>query len=463
MDDDDRVDEQEQEEQEEAISVASSQVGVRSSLARRPEKPAPASPIVIMEDIIDKLKLLDYEDVFPPLSRTYFATLYKPNPGEQFRTLVEYISWILQDLLKVPGYEPPDQYSDPNATASSLVTELKKVGINVDSPAKLKQGYGDTICFTLDQLLDLALQKQSFRIKAPIIPPNIIFSEDDIYDEEDSDEEEDPNKEESEEEEDVYVAGSSRVTGVRASGTGINGNRDVEDGKPTNKAIESDVNAQEWRLELEHVAPQLVLRLNVDHKDWRTHVESMSEQEKIIQELLPETSEKLARIAEEVSKLTDRISKREKMLSDDSTISSMLNTFKKNQEELEQITIKYKEYEESISSLTNELSAVSTDLEQVNTEVDHLRKMMGDTTPLNQIKEALQKLKAEIRNMDMRTGVLTDSLMQAKVKTNRSQSASTQRQIKRAQSAGIVPENYGFDPFAINNGNTSFMLDDEYD
>ena len=403
-----------------------------------------------MEDIVDKLKLLNYEDVFSPISRTYFATQNRLNPGEQFRTLVEYISWILQDLLKVPGYESPDQYSDPNATASSLVTELKKVGVIVDSPAKLKQGYGDAVCFALDQLLDLVIQKQNLRMRSPVIPPSIVFSEDDIYDEEDAEDEEN-NIEEESEEEDMYVEYRAKSKEKK------------EEEIPRNKAIESDVNAQEWRLELEHVAPQLVLRLNVDHKDWRTHVESMSEQEKIIQELLPDTTEKLSRISEEVSKLTDRIAKREKMLSDDSSISSMLNTFKKNQEDLEQITTKYKEYEESINTLTNELSSVSSDLEQVNNGVDNLRKKMGDTTPLNQIKEALQRLKGEIRNMDMRTGVLTDSLMQAKVKTTRSQSASTQKQIKRAQSAGIVPENFGFDPFAINNGNASFLLDESYD
>jgi hypothetical protein len=79
-------------------------------------------------------------------------------------------------------------------------------------------------------------------------------------------------------------------------------------------------------LELEHVSPQLVVRLNVDHKDWRTHVESMKEQESTIKELLPLTTEQLKRIADDIAKVSDRIQKREVMLSSDTAISSLVST-----------------------------------------------------------------------------------------------------------------------------------------
>jgi len=32
---------------------------------------------------------------------------------------------------------------------------------------------------------------------------------------------------------------------------------------------------------MERVAPQLVVRLHVDHKDWRTHVDSLQQQFKV--------------------------------------------------------------------------------------------------------------------------------------------------------------------------------------
>lgn len=95
--------------------------------------------------------------------------------------------------------------------------------------------------------------------------------------------------------------------------------------RPRERIIESEISAAEWKLELEHVSPQLVVRLNVDHKDWRTHVESMLEQEKVITELLPSTNEQLKHIADDISKIIDRIQKREAMLSSDTAISSLVS------------------------------------------------------------------------------------------------------------------------------------------
>lgn len=90
--------------------------------------------------------------------------------------------------------------------------------------------------------------------------------------------------------------------------------------------IESEVNANEWKLELEHVAPQLVLRLAVDHKEWRTHVEAMHEQKKEIEGMQQASVSELRKVAEEIGKVCDRIQKREKMLASDSSISSMVTT-----------------------------------------------------------------------------------------------------------------------------------------
>jgi estrogen-related receptor beta like 1 len=321
-----------------------------------------------------------------------------------------------------------------------IVTELKKVGVIVESPAKLKQAHGDAVCIALDKLLDIAVEKTGIKLKSPSIPTSMIYSEDEDVDEDEEIEDELDNQEESDEEE-MYT---------------LQTKSDKTSSEKRNQVIESDVNAQEWKLELEQVAPQLILRLHVDHKDWRTHVESISDQEKTITDLMPDTTEKLNKISEEISKVSERISKREKMLSEDGSVSALLLSFKKNQEELETITSQYKEYEENISTLSNELVAVSSELEDVKNESDSLRKKLGDTTPLNQIKEATTKLKQEIKVMDLRSGVLTDSLLQAKIKTTRAMSASSQR--RKINGSGVTISEFGFDPFAVNN-NSSFLED----
>lgn len=73
-----------------------------------------------MEEIVEKLKLLNYETKFKPVNRLYFALPHKTNPTEQFHTFVSLISWVLQDVLKIANFVPPDQYDDPNATATNL-------------------------------------------------------------------------------------------------------------------------------------------------------------------------------------------------------------------------------------------------------------------------------------------------------------------------------------------------------
>lgn len=45
--------------------------------------------------------------------------------------------------------------------------------------------------------------------------------------------------------------------------------------------IEATVDANEWRLELERVAPQLQVASKRDTKEWRTHVELMKTNQEV--------------------------------------------------------------------------------------------------------------------------------------------------------------------------------------
>lgn len=87
---------------------------------------------------------------------------------------------------------------------------------------------------------------------------------------------------------------------------------------------ESSIKGEDWKIELEQVAPQLALRIHVDHKDWRTHVEEMEEHKKVIEQHLGETMTQLSNIADEVGKVCERITKREKMLASDQSIAIMV-------------------------------------------------------------------------------------------------------------------------------------------
>ena len=74
---------------------------------------------VLMDEIVEKLKLLDYEEKFPPISRSYFAEPYKLNPTEQFHTFIKLYSWLTMEKLGLKIL-PIEIYDDPNTITTTL-------------------------------------------------------------------------------------------------------------------------------------------------------------------------------------------------------------------------------------------------------------------------------------------------------------------------------------------------------
>ncbi|NWT39496.1 IFT57 protein, partial [Rissa tridactyla] len=82
---------------------------------------------VLMEDLLDKLKLLSYEEEvlrrhnMRPLSRHYFAL--PTNPGEQFFMFCTLAAWLITKAGH--PFEQPQEYDDPNAVISNVLSELR--------------------------------------------------------------------------------------------------------------------------------------------------------------------------------------------------------------------------------------------------------------------------------------------------------------------------------------------------
>jgi len=74
---------------------------------------------VLMDEIVERLKLLDYEEKFKPLTRLYFAEPNKSNPTEQFHTFIKLYTWLTNDKLGLKIL-PIDLYDDPNTIATNL-------------------------------------------------------------------------------------------------------------------------------------------------------------------------------------------------------------------------------------------------------------------------------------------------------------------------------------------------------
>jgi len=127
-------------------------------------------PVLQMEDILEALKLLDYENKFcknkgfKPLSKVHFAVAAS-NPSEQFIYFISLVSWLLSiNNHSVSGW---NKYDDPMTASQNVLVELQKLGLDLDlSPNKLKSGYGDGVCTVLQALTQTSLQSK-FRFKKP--------------------------------------------------------------------------------------------------------------------------------------------------------------------------------------------------------------------------------------------------------------------------------------------------------
>mmetsp|Transcript_27102 Transcript_27102/g.44206 ORF Transcript_27102/g.44206 Transcript_27102/m.44206 type:complete len:404 (+) Transcript_27102:75-1286(+) len=371
------------------------------------------NPMIMMEDILEKLKIIDYEKEFchiknfKALSHSYFAVA-QTNPNEQFFYFTSLVSWLMGKNQHF--FPPPMQFDDPNSTATNILQELKKMNFTTDfSPAKLKPGFGEAVCAVLNNLLDFSLETMGFVFKKPNFPPeadedqNIEPPTDDLPDE---------------------IADNTAVV-EEEEGDDNYFDESVGTSKTEEKALDTVITAQvdpeAWRLELERVEPQLKVVLQPDHKEWRTHIEQTRVHQAEINKVLPDVKTMLERIMTDVHTALEKIQTREKYINNQ--LEHLIQDYRGAQDKLNEMTEKYNGSSEGVAQLTNKLASITDDLESVKNEMENRNGSMTDTAPVVKIKTALSKLKTECKAMENRIGVVEHTLLQAKMK-NRVTAAS---------------------------------------
>ena len=163
-------------------------------ISKQEEKPR-IDPFIIMDDMIEKLRLLNYEINFCQkhnheiINKYYFAcNMYgfnfdnKDNPSKetypvQFAYFYDLCNWlmalikqnaninILQEIdVKFKKY---DKKKPQDAQIQDLLNDLKNLQVKVLINSRFKYGYGDGVCLVLTQLCDKYLIKQNFIFKKP--------------------------------------------------------------------------------------------------------------------------------------------------------------------------------------------------------------------------------------------------------------------------------------------------------
>ncbi|XP_059828317.1 intraflagellar transport protein 57 homolog isoform X1 [Hypanus sabinus] len=368
---------------------------------------------VTMEDLLDKLKLMNYEENLirknnmKALSRHYFAL--PTNPGEQFYMFTSIAAWLLNQAGRL--FEQPQEYDDPNATITNILTELRALGGSVDfPPSKLKQGYGEQVCYVLDRLAEEALKYTGFNWKRPVYPAEEM--EEEALIEDDAELTLSKLEDEMIEEAEDYEEGEPflDLEVLKAQGQKMEG---IECSKPE-EILESTTDIAEWNLEVERVLPQLKVTIRTDNKDWRVHVDQMHQHKEGIETSLKETKSYLDKLQDEISRTLEKVSSREKYINNQ--LENLIQDFRTTQAQLSEAKDRYQQGSGGVTERTKLLSEISEELEKVKQDMEEKGSSMTDGAPLVKIKQALTKLKQEITQMDIRIGVVEHTLLQAKLK-----------------------------------------------
>lgn len=374
-------------------------------------------PVILMEDLLDKLKLLNYdkefhrEFKFKSINKYYFA--FQTNPGEQFYLFTILAAWLIRKCGK--KFDNPQEYDDPNSTISNILDILRQMGVTIDfPPGKLKAGSGEQVIFVLDRLADQALKKMNFQWRRPIHPPEeeeepVMKDSDDATVEEEEMIEEDIDYGDDDDDDDDGII--LDLDGLR--NLSLDKLKALESEKPDD-VLESNTDTAEWKLEVERVLPQLKVTIRSDAKDWRSHIEQMHQHRKEIEESLSTTRMQLDKLYGEISRTLEKIGSREKYLN--SQLEQLLLEYRAAQDQLAHVKEQYKTVSGGVTERSRILAQISDELEQVKQEMEERGSSMTDGTPLVNIRKALTRLKTEISQMDVRIGVASHTLLQAKLK-----------------------------------------------
>ncbi|ETW08581.1 hypothetical protein H310_01130 [Aphanomyces invadans] len=357
--------------------------------------------VTAMGNALEKLRILGYEKEmskkknFVAFTDTQFA-LVAQNASAQFKSFLDVVVFLMkvceQDFVV-------DKYDDPNTSVNKLILSLKILGFPLDFPAaKLKQGYGEAVCTTLEFICDKALAARGFAWAKPNYPKEEYAEEAEV---DENLEVEAEDEVPIEEEEEMYTT------------RGKVEDNDLEES--TKQIILTTVDPLLWKTELERVGPKLKAKMKEDEgKEWHTHIEQTKKHSVTITENLAGTTTQLKAITSQLSEVIQRMAEKEKHINNE--FDNLRQEYHQIKEKLQAITERCKEGSEKVNAMTNQHSEITEQLRETKSDMDNKGSKMTDTSPLVQIKAALQTLKAEIKNFELRIGVVGHTLLQSKAK-----------------------------------------------
>ena len=192
--------------------------------------------------------------------------------------------------------------------------------------------------------------------------------------------------------------------------------REMEADLQQNAIINSNISKEKWQLEVESIAHKLKIGKNIGEsgKEWRTHLEQTRKFAGQVSDKLPELRVMLERLQDDATRALDRISKKEGILS--RNFQGMTGDYRAHTDQLREIQSNFTTVSKNVENLETELQEINDRLGHIEKKITDTGKNFSDNTPLHNIKKAIAQVKEDIKSIDIRIGVVSNTLLQLKLK-----------------------------------------------
>ena len=129
---------------------------------------------------------------------------------------------------------------------------------------------------------------------------------------------------------------------------------------------------------------------------------------------MPDVRVKLERLSDEVSRALERISKKEGLLS--KSFQGMTGDYRAHSDKLRDIQAAFTTTSKAVQDMEAELAEINERLSTVEKKIDDTGKSFSDSSPLQKIKKSIAQVKNDIKAIDIRIGVVSNTLLQLKLK-----------------------------------------------
>lgn len=191
--------------------------------------------------------------------------------------------------------------------------------------------------------------------------------------------------------------------------------------------LQGQVDPIAWKTELERVGPKLKTNFAMSVNEWRSHVDQTVTSKGKIDSIAIDTRKDVSSIAVIIGEELDRIKKKETHINLSPKTSSLVVYYTENKKEMEVHEKEVASKNEVVAKFTSELNELGDKLEELKEEIDAKDNGRSDTSPVLKVKEAVKQIKDEIRIFDLRIGVVSHSLLAAKV------AAANRKRLQAAQ------------------------------